>query len=106
MNGSINQNLMFGQNYGACQLVARTGTSGVRIALQFGTSSITFYGVNSTGEIPIGQFTHLVGTWAATSGSASHRRGTTSGSIVWSVAILAIFAPLAVARYRKMAAGG
>ena len=58
----INQDLIIGQAYG-WQLVARTGTSGVAVAFAFGTSLYTFYDVVSTSEIPIGQFSHLVGTW-------------------------------------------
>jgi hypothetical protein len=62
----INQDLIFGQSYGQCLLLARTGTTGVRIAFQFGVSHFTFYEVVSATEIPIGQFSHLVGTWDGT----------------------------------------
>jgi hypothetical protein len=62
----ISQDLIFGQSYGHCQLVARTGGAGVGIAFQFATSSTTFYKVLSTTEMPIGQFSHLVGTWDGT----------------------------------------
>jgi hypothetical protein len=62
----INQDVIFGQSYGQCQLAARRGSTGVRIAFQFGVSQVTFYGVVSTNEIPIGQFTHLTGTWDGT----------------------------------------
>ncbi len=58
----INQDFIVGQSYG-WQLIARTGTSGVRIAFVFATDHVTFHGVVSTNDIPIGQFTHLVGTW-------------------------------------------
>ena len=65
VSDAINQDLIFGQCYG-WQLVARTGTSGVAVAFAFGTSVYTFYEVVSTSEIPIGQFSHLVGTWDGT----------------------------------------
>ncbi len=59
----IGQDFIFGQNYGGCQLLARTGTSGVRIVMQFATSHVSFSSVSSTVQIPIGQFSHIVGTW-------------------------------------------
>ncbi|TAK93837.1 MAG: tandem-95 repeat protein, partial [Verrucomicrobia bacterium] len=60
------QDLIFGQSYGDYQLVVRTGTTGLRVIWQFGTSHSTFYEVASTNEIPIGQFSHLAGTWDGT----------------------------------------
>lgn len=62
----INQNLIFGYNYGAVELVARTGASGVRVAFLFGTDKYTLHEVASETEIPIGQFAHLMGTWDGT----------------------------------------
>jgi hypothetical protein len=62
----INQDLIFGQGYGHGSLVVRTGTTGVRVAWLFGTSHFDFYEVASANEIPIGQFSHLVGTWDGT----------------------------------------
>jgi hypothetical protein len=62
----INQDVIFGQSYGRCLLLARTGTSGVRIAFLFVVSTVTPYEVVSSNEIPIGQFSHLVGTWDGT----------------------------------------
>ena len=62
----INEDLIFAQNYGCLHLVARTGNSGVVIAFGFGTSHVTFHWVVSTNEMPIGQFSHLVGTWDGT----------------------------------------
>ncbi len=59
----IGQEFIFGQGYGWCQLVARTGSTGVRVAFQFGASHTSFYEVASATEIPIGQFSHLAGTW-------------------------------------------
>jgi ribonucleotide monophosphatase NagD (HAD superfamily) len=62
----IDQDLIFGQSFGHCQLVARTGSSGVRLAFSFGTSHTSFYEAAATSEIPIGQFSHLAGTWDGT----------------------------------------
>ena len=62
----FDQDFIFGQAFGSCQLVVRTGTSGVRVAFGFGTSNSTFCYVQSVNEIPIGQFSHLVGTWDGT----------------------------------------
>jgi hypothetical protein len=67
VSNAINQAVLYGQTYGVCQLLARRGSSGVRIAFQFGTDAYTFYDVVSTVEVPIGQFTHVVGTWDGTS---------------------------------------
>ena len=63
---SDQQSLVFGESYGCVQLVVRTGTTGVNVAFQFGTSRSRFYTVVSTIEIPIGQFTHVAGTWDGT----------------------------------------
>ena len=65
VSNPINQDLIFGQTYGL-QLVARKGTSGVVIGFYFATSPANFFGVVSTNELPIGQFTHLAGTWDGT----------------------------------------
>ena len=62
----ISQDLIFGQGVGEVQLVARPGSSGLRIVFQFGINQFIFYEVISTNDIPIGQFTHLVGTWDGT----------------------------------------
>ncbi len=61
-----NQTVIFGQSYGHCQLVVRGGTTGLSVAFQFGVNSYTFYDVVSTNEIPINQFSHLVGSWDGT----------------------------------------
>jgi Concanavalin A-like lectin/glucanases superfamily/HYR domain/Immunoglobulin domain len=58
----ISQDLIVGQAYG-WHLVARAGGSGVDVAFGFGTSMFDFYDVASTSELPLGQFSHLVGTW-------------------------------------------
>jgi hypothetical protein len=47
-------------------LAVRTGTVGLTVAFEFATDPNTFYEVASDGEIPIGDFTHLVGTWDGT----------------------------------------
>jgi hypothetical protein len=59
----LDQAVIFGQSYGQSLLLARKGSTGVRIAFQFVVSTVTPYEVVSTNEIPIGQFSHLVGTW-------------------------------------------
>lgn len=64
--GGIGQTLIFGQSYGHVQLVVRTGTTGVRVVFQFGIDHYNFYQVQSTNEIPIGQLTHVAGTWDGT----------------------------------------
>ena len=66
VSDAINQDVLFGQSYGQCQLLARTGSTGVRVAFAFGTDHFTFYEAAGTSEIPIGQFTHLAGTWDGT----------------------------------------
>jgi hypothetical protein len=66
VSGGIGQTVIFGQPYGQAQLVVRTGTTGVLVAFQFGINQVTFYKVQSTNEIPIGQFTHIAGTWDGT----------------------------------------
>jgi serine/threonine protein kinase len=66
VSGGIGQTVIFGQPYGQAQLLVRTGTTGVLVAFQFGINHFTFYNVQSTNEIPIGQFTHIAGTWDGT----------------------------------------
>lgn len=63
VSDAINQDLIFGQSYGACQLVVRPGVNGLRVVFQFGTSHVNFYEVMSVGDIPIGEFSHIAGTW-------------------------------------------
>lgn len=60
------QNFIFGQSYGR-QLVVRGGVTGLAVAFAVSTDTTHFHEVNGTGEIPIGQWTHLVGTWDGTS---------------------------------------
>jgi len=63
VNDAIDQELIFGQSFGFPQLVVRRGVSGVRLSWQFGTDMFSFYEVEAPEEIPIGQFTHVAGTW-------------------------------------------
>ena len=60
-----NQDFVFGQGSGVCQLVVRTGTTGLYVALQF-SSGGSFPAVASTNQIPLGQFSHVAGTWDGT----------------------------------------
>jgi hypothetical protein len=66
VNDPANQWLVFGQTFGHVQLVVRTGTSGLLVAFQFNVGLSAIFDVTSTNEIPIGQFSHLVGTWDGT----------------------------------------
>ena len=43
-----------------------TGSSGIRIAFLFAGSGGTFPSLTSAAQLPIGQFSHLVGTWDGT----------------------------------------
>jgi hypothetical protein len=61
-SGSLGQAFIYGQNYGR-QLVVRNGFQGLRVAFIIATSRTTFYEVDSSGDIPIGEWTHLVGTY-------------------------------------------
>jgi hypothetical protein len=64
VNDPENQAVVFAQGNGLAQLLVRTGVNGVLVAFQFGHNG-GFYAVVST-EIPIGQFTHVAGTWDGT----------------------------------------
>jgi hypothetical protein len=59
--------VLFAQNNGQCQLLASAGVSGLRVTLQFALDASTSAGVESTSEIPIGQFSHIAGTWDGSS---------------------------------------
>lgn len=61
-NGT-NQSVIFGQGNGAPQLVVRPGISGVYVSWQFKSTAGPFPDVVSGAEIPIGTFSHVVGTW-------------------------------------------
>jgi Concanavalin A-like lectin/glucanases superfamily/Bacterial Ig domain/Immunoglobulin domain len=60
---SSTQAVLFAQNNGQCQLLARGGVSGLRVALQFAVDPSTSVSVESAGELAIGQFSHVAGTW-------------------------------------------
>jgi hypothetical protein len=60
------QKVLFAQNNGQCQLLARAGISGVQVALQFAVDPSNSVSVLSTSELPIGQFSHVGGTWDGT----------------------------------------
>ena len=62
VGGWLGQAFIYGQSYGR-QLVVRAGDQGLGVAWQISNDPWTFYEVDSSGEIPIGQWTHLVGTW-------------------------------------------
>ena len=59
------QAFVFGQAYGR-QLVVRPGAVGATVAFFVTDMNGSFYGVTSTNVIPIGQWTHLAGTWDGT----------------------------------------
>src|ERR1019366_4485442 len=61
----LNQDQIIGQAYG-WQLVGRPGTSGISVAFLFATSKSSYQSVVSTTELPIGQFSYVVGTWDGT----------------------------------------
>jgi hypothetical protein len=60
--GSVGQGFVYGQSYGR-QLVVRNGLQGLRVAFLIATSRIAFYEVDSSGNIPIGEWTHILGTY-------------------------------------------
>ena len=60
-----NQEQIIGQA-GGWQLAVRPGASGVKVAFFFANSTGGFPGVVSTTELPLGQFSHVVGTWDGT----------------------------------------
>ena len=57
------QDWIFGESSGVAELLVRTGTTGVKVAFQFKNSIGAFPAVVSNYELPIGQFSHVVGTW-------------------------------------------
>jgi alpha-tubulin suppressor-like RCC1 family protein len=67
VNSPYNAAVIFEEPFGAPQLVVRKGTSGVLVAFFFSTSpSSPLYQVVSTNEIPLGQISHVAGTWDGT----------------------------------------
>ncbi len=59
------QAFIFGQSFGR-QIAVRGGSTGLAVAFMVSADPDTFPEVDSTGEIPIGEWTHLVGTWDGT----------------------------------------
>jgi hypothetical protein len=60
------QEVIYGESYGFGQLVVRPGTTGVQVVFQFGNGGGGWYEVDGTTNIPIGQLTHVIGTWDGT----------------------------------------
>jgi hypothetical protein len=58
----VGQAFVYGQSYGR-QLVVRNGLQGLRVAFLIATNRTSFFEVDSSGDIPIGEWTHLVGTY-------------------------------------------
>ncbi len=56
------EEVLFAQDDGRPQLVVRTGTSGMKVAIQF-RASTNYPDCVSRSEIPIGNFSHVAGTW-------------------------------------------
>ncbi len=59
------QSMIFGQGYGR-QLVLHPGDVGVTVAFCIATNDLEFFELDSSGEIPLDEWTHLVGTWDGT----------------------------------------
>jgi hypothetical protein len=59
------QAFIFGQSYGR-QLIVRAGEVGLKVAMVITDEDGVFYEAGPSGEIPIGQWTHLAGTWDGT----------------------------------------
>jgi hypothetical protein len=59
------QAFIFGQGYGR-QLIVRHGQVGLKVAMLITDLNGVFYEASPSGEIPIGQWTHLAGTWDGT----------------------------------------
>jgi hypothetical protein len=65
VDGALGQAFIFGQSWGR-QLVVRNGVMGLRVAFLICTAPWTFYEVGCSGDIPIGEWTHLIGTFDGT----------------------------------------
>ena len=63
-NQVSSQRFIFGQGYGR-QLVVSPGTRGLKVSVYVTPNAYTWYHVDSSAEIPLGEWTHLVGTWGA-----------------------------------------
>ena len=70
----LGQAFIFGQNYGR-QLAVRVGSRGLGAAFVVSTSRLAFYEVDSSGEIPLHEWTHLVGTWDGVSSLSLYVNG-------------------------------
>jgi hypothetical protein len=64
--GQVSQAFVFGQSYGR-QLIVRGGNRGLTAAFVISTDRWHFREVDSSAEIALNQWTHLVGTWDGTS---------------------------------------
>ncbi len=62
LNYGWDQTWIFGQSRGR-QMVVRQGTLGLKVFFLVTANGSYFPGVGSSGEIPINEWTHLVGTW-------------------------------------------
>ena len=74
VSDAIDQELIFGQSFGQWQLSVRRGTTGVFVAFFFRTAEGSYPGVVSANQIPVNDFSHLVGTWDGAVLKASSRR--------------------------------
>jgi hypothetical protein len=57
------QEIIFGQAFGYPQLCVRNGAQGIRPNLALAENPSTFLVLESTVEIPVGEFSHLAATW-------------------------------------------
>jgi hypothetical protein len=60
------QEIIFGQAFGYPQLCVRNGAQGIRPNLSLAENPSTFLVLESTVEIPVGEFSHLAATWDGT----------------------------------------
>jgi len=58
-----NQDLIFGQAFGQAQMTVHAGGYGLKVFWQFSETVFAFPAAVSKTEIPMGLFSHLVGTW-------------------------------------------
>ena len=66
VNDPINQENIFSQASGGPQLVVQSGAAGLIPRIDFKGIDNSFPGVSSTVEIPVGQYSHLAGTFDGT----------------------------------------
>ncbi len=72
--GQVSQAFVFGQSYGR-QLIVRVGNQGLFVAFVVSTDPWTFFEVVGSGEISLGQWTHLVGSWDGVSSLSLYVNG-------------------------------